>query len=67
MPAPPNKVPTLQQAVRWIGELGGFLGRNSDGEPGVTVMWRGLQRLVDLTTMYQIMPSPRSHMNVRND
>lgn len=39
VPTPPNKVPTLQQAVRWIGELGGFLGCNCDGEPGVTVMW----------------------------
>jgi transposase-like protein/transposase Tn5 family protein len=41
--------PTLRQAARWIGQLGGFLGRKSDGQPGPVVLWRGLQRLQDLT------------------
>jgi hypothetical protein len=40
--------PTLQQAVREIAGLGGFLGRRGDGEPGVITLWRGLQRLNDL-------------------
>lgn len=54
--------PTLQQAVRWIARLGGFLARPSDGEPGVTVLWKGFQHLADLTTMYCIMhpSSPKS-------
>jgi hypothetical protein len=26
-------LPTVRQAVRWIAQLGGFLGRKSDGEP----------------------------------
>jgi hypothetical protein len=51
----PAKPPSLRTAVRWIGQLGGFVGRKGDGEPGVTVMWRGFQRLVDLTEMYRIM------------
>ena len=38
----PDKVPTLQEAVFMVAKLGGFLGRNSDGYPGVTVIWRGL-------------------------
>lgn len=54
-PTPPHQPPTLRQAVRWIACLGGFLGRKSDGEPGVTVLWKGFQRLIDLATMYQIM------------
>jgi hypothetical protein len=55
----PSKPPSLRQAVRWIGQLGGFLGRKGDGEPGVTVLWKGLQHLVDLTAMYRIMrPTP---------
>ncbi|NTU49083.1 MAG: hypothetical protein HGA84_08805, partial [Syntrophobacteraceae bacterium] len=29
--------------------LGGFLGRKGDGEPGTTTLWRGLQRLDDIT------------------
>src|SRR5215510_3484375 len=61
-PTPPTTPPTLQQAVRWIARLGGFLERRGDGEPGVTVLWRGFQHLADLTTMYCIMrpPSPKS-------
>ena len=52
---PPAQPPTLREAVRWIGQLGGFIGRKSDGEPGVTVLWRGFQRLIDLTDMYRVM------------
>nr|MCH9826177.1 hypothetical protein [Gammaproteobacteria bacterium] len=26
---------------------GGFLGRKSDGEPGVKTLWLGLQRVAD--------------------
>jgi len=40
-PQPPQHVPSLRQAMRWIGQLGGFIGRKSDGEPGVKVLWRG--------------------------
>lgn len=51
----PEQVPTVRQVVRWIAQLGGFLGRKHDGEPGVTVVWRGWQRLHDLTMMWQVM------------
>jgi hypothetical protein len=55
----PPKPPTLRQAVRWIAQLGGFLGRKRDGEPGVSVLWKGFQHLVDVTAMYRIMrPAP---------
>ena len=55
----PPKPPTLRQVVRWIAQLGGFLGRKRDGEPGVTVLWKGFQHLVDVAAMYQIMrPAP---------
>ena len=58
---PPATPPTLRQAVRWIGQLGGFQGRKHDGEPGVTVLWKGFQHLVDVTAMYRIMrPAPAS-------
>jgi Transposase DNA-binding/Transposase Tn5 dimerisation domain len=57
----PPKPPTLRQAVRWIAQLGGFLGRKHDGEPGVTVLWKGFQHLVDVAAMYRIMrPAPHS-------
>ena len=64
---PPVEPPTMRTAVRWLGQLGGFLGRTGDGEPGVTVLWRGFQHLVDLTTMYRIMRPPSPHRNVGND
>jgi hypothetical protein len=51
----PETVPTVRQAVRWIAQLGGFLGRKGDGEPGVTVLWRGWQRLHDLATMWEVL------------
>ena len=35
------------------------LGRKRDGEPGVTVLWKGFQHLVDIAAMYRIMrPAP---------
>ncbi len=45
----PAKPPTLREAVRMIAQLGGFLGRTCDGEPGPQTLWRGLRRLHDLS------------------
>ncbi len=66
-PTPPASPPPIRTAVRWIAQLGGFLGRKSDGDPGVTVLWRGLQHLVDLTTMYRIMRPPAPQKDVGKD
>lgn len=54
----PDTPPSLAEAVRWIAQLGGFLGRHHDGEPGVATLWRGLQRLTDLTAMYTLLQPP---------
>jgi hypothetical protein len=51
LPATP---PSVRQAVRWIAQLGGFLGRKGDGEPGITTLWRGWSRLADLADLYLI-------------
>jgi hypothetical protein len=48
----PRRPPRLRDAVGWIAQLGGFQGRKGDGEPGVTVIWKGFQHLADLTSMY---------------
>lgn len=50
----PRSVPTVQQATLWIAKLGGFLARTHDGSPGVTVFWRGWQRLSDITSSWLI-------------
>lgn len=43
----PKQPPTLNQVIRLIATLGGFLGRKGDGEPGVKTLWLGLQRVAD--------------------
>jgi transposase Tn5 family protein len=56
---PPPEPPSLAQAVQWIAQLGGFVGRRRSDRPGPEVLWRGFQHLSDLTTMYCIMrPAP---------
>jgi Transposase DNA-binding/Transposase Tn5 dimerisation domain len=54
-PTPPDTPPSLRQAVRWIAQLGGFLGRKGDGEPGVKVIWRGLRRLEDIVATWVLL------------
>ena len=53
----PDKPPSLGEAVCMIASLGGFLGRKSDGEPGTTTMWRGLQRLQDIAMGFAMSKS----------
>jgi len=52
---PPEKVPTVREAVRWIAQLGGFLGRKSDGEPGVKTIWRGLMELAVIVRTWRLL------------
>jgi Domain of unknown function (DUF4338)/Transposase Tn5 dimerisation domain/Transposase DNA-binding len=54
-PTPPAQSPTLGEAIRLVAKLGGFRGRKSDGDPGTEVMWRGLQRLDDITETWRIL------------
>jgi hypothetical protein len=37
--------PTLNEVLRLIARLGGFIGRKSDGEPGVKTIWLGLKEV----------------------
>ena len=39
---------TVRAFVRGVAQLGGFLGRRRDGEPGVRALWRGYERLQDM-------------------
>ena len=41
----PSEIPSLKDMKNMIASLGGFLGRKSDGEPGIKVMWRGLSKV----------------------
>lgn len=46
----PKKPPSISKATTWIARLGGFLARANDGPPGITHVWRGLQKLCDMTS-----------------
>jgi hypothetical protein len=39
--------------ILMVAQLGGFLGRKSDGPPGAQTLWRGLQRLDDITAAFR--------------
>jgi hypothetical protein len=58
----PDTIPTLEEATKWIGKLGGHLGRKSDGPPGLKTIWRGYQRLRDLVELYLLFK-----VNLGND
>ncbi len=51
----PKQSPSLQQAVMWIGRLGGHLGRKSDGPPGLKTVWQGYQQLCHAASVYELM------------
>ena len=44
----PEEAPSVKEAVLMIARLGGFLARKSDGDPGTTVIWRGLTTFMTL-------------------
>jgi hypothetical protein len=45
--SPPDQPPSLRDTVRALAQLGGFLARTGDGEPGIKSIWQGYQRLHD--------------------
>ena len=47
MKAPPAMPPRLNDVIRRVAMLGGFLARKGDDEPGVLTLWLCLQRIVD--------------------
>lgn len=51
---------TVRDFVRGVAKLGGFLGRKSDGEPGVRALWRGYQRLQDMLQGFHLHASLNS-------
>ena len=50
----PRGVPPVSEAVKWIGRLGGHLGRHGDGTPGPLTLARGLERLHDITVGWEL-------------
>ena len=46
---PPAQAPSLDEMIRLIASLGGFLNRKGDGFPGSKTIWIGMQRSIDIT------------------
>jgi hypothetical protein len=62
-PKPAENPPTLAESARMIAELGGFLGRPHDGEPGSETMWRGLSVLSTITQSWlRFSPYAKSYL-----
>lgn len=51
----PGKPPTLQQATRWLAQLGGYMARKSDGPPGLKTVWLGYESLLQAVALYEII------------
>ena len=54
-PIPPKLPPSVCEAARMVGAMGGHLGRKLDGPPGAQTLWRGLQRLDPATEVYRVL------------
>ncbi len=44
----PQKAPEIKQIVIWIAQLGGFLARKGDKNPGIIYIWRGLKKFANM-------------------
>ena len=49
---PPSTAPTLNEMIRMIATLGGYVNRRST-QPGPQTLWLGLQRVHDLSTAWE--------------
>jgi hypothetical protein len=52
---PPVQPPSLAECIEWIAQLGGYVEGGEDRDPGVKVLWRGLQRLHDIASTWQLL------------
>lgn len=49
---PPSTPPNLQEMVRMVAQLGGYINRARPDEPGPQTVWLGLQRVHDLANCW---------------
>lgn len=48
---------TAREALRAVAQLGGFLGRKGDGEPGWRTLWRGMEQVLLMEHGYLLAKS----------
>jgi len=52
--SPPSQPPTLREMVRMVAQLGGYVNRTRDAEPGPQTVWLGLQRAHDMALCWNL-------------
>jgi len=52
--SPPAQPPSLSQMVRMVAQLGGYVTRKRDDEPGPQTVWLGLERMNDIALCWQL-------------
>jgi hypothetical protein len=60
---PPKQPPKLQEMVRLVAQLGGYVNRKRGAEPGPQTVWLGLQRLHDIALCWQVF-GPGAHERI---
>ena len=58
---PPSKPPKLNEMIKIIARLGGFLGRTSDGDPGPSVIWKGLRSMYEYIKAREVLEKVYGH------
>ena len=51
---PPETPPKLQEMVRMVAQLGGYVNRPRSDEPGSETIWKGLQRMHDMALCWDL-------------
>lgn len=51
---PPSNPPSMGEMIRYIGKLGGHLGRKKDPDPGVKAMWIGVCKLTNYADAWDL-------------
>jgi hypothetical protein len=51
---PPKQPPMLQEMVRIVAQLGGYVSRERDDEPGPQTVWLGLRRMHDIALCWEL-------------
>jgi hypothetical protein len=51
---PPSTPPNLKEMVRMVAQLGGYVNRKRDDEPGPQTVWLGLQRTHDIALCWRL-------------
>jgi hypothetical protein len=61
---PPEKPPSLKAMVRMVAQLGGYVNRRRDDDPGPQTVWLGLQRTHDMALCWQTFGPEAKRENI---